>query len=129
MLNRLFLKCFYLFFIGFEFIWSCRLSQPKGHLEKIWHSGVWTQWRSGIHWHLKAWPGILDPASWKASLGSIIAWNKIYTAGYPSNWIECDGRQIPDGSLCYKLIQIFRVTCFIAGQYNTDLLRHITSII
>ena len=21
---------------------------------------------------------------------------------------------------CYKLIQLFRITCFIAGQYNTD---------
>ena len=30
---------------------------------------------------------------------------------------------------CYKLIQLFRVTCFIAGQYNTDLLWHIAGII
>ena len=27
--------------------------------------------------------------------------------------------------ICYKLVQRLRVTCFIAGQYNTDLLRHI----
>ena len=30
---------------------------------------------------------------------------------------------------CYKLIQLFRVTCFFAGQYNTGLLWHITDII
>ena len=30
---------------------------------------------------------------------------------------------------CYKLIQQFKVTCFIAGQYNTGLLWHITGII
>ena len=30
---------------------------------------------------------------------------------------------------CYKLIQLFRVTCFIAGQYNTGLLWHITGIL
>ena len=30
---------------------------------------------------------------------------------------------------CYKLIQLFRVTCFIACQYNTGLLWHITGII
>ena len=30
---------------------------------------------------------------------------------------------------CYKVIQLFRVTCFIAGQYNTALLWHITGII
>ena len=27
---------------------------------------------------------------------------------------------------CYKVIQQFRVTCFIAGQYNAALLWHIT---
>ena len=32
-------------------------------------------------------------------------------------------------SICYKVIQRFRVTCFIAGQCNTDLLWHITDII
>ena len=34
-----------------------------------------------------------------------------------------------DPQYCYKLIQGFRVTCFIAGQYNTDVLGHITGII
>ena len=32
-------------------------------------------------------------------------------------------------SMCYKLIQLFRVTCFIAGQYNTGLLWHITAAV
>ena len=29
----------------------------------------------------------------------------------------------------HKVIQLFRVTCFIAGQYKTDLLWHITDVI
>ena len=32
-------------------------------------------------------------------------------------------------SYCYKLIQRLRVTCFLAGQYNTGLVWHITGII
>ena len=31
-------------------------------------------------------------------------------------------------SIGYKLTQLFRVTCFIAGQYSTGLLWHITGI-
>ena len=36
--------------------------------------------------------------------------------------------QVP-GLYCYKVIQRFTVTCFIAGQCNTGLLWHITDIL
>jgi hypothetical protein len=33
----------------------------------------------------------------KLPLGTIIAWNKLDDAGYPENWVECDGRTIQFG--------------------------------
>ena len=41
-------------------------------------------------------------------------------------WQPC---HFPGMSCCYKLIQLFRVTCFIACKYNTALSWHITDFI
>ena len=41
-------------------------------------------------------------------------------------WQPC---HFPGMACCYKLIQLFRVTCFIAGKYNTALSWHITDYI
>ena len=80
---------------------------------------LWIIFGSGYRpliWRPKSLPGLLQEQS-----NSIFVKNVQVT-----NWeiSKCYWKV-----LCYKLIQRFRVTCLIAGQYNTALLWHITGSI
>ena len=40
-----------------------------------------------------------------------------------------EGENLYKNHICYKLIQMFRVTCFITGQYNTGYYGTFTDVI